>query len=93
MTAVDSTTPPPTAPTSNPFCVPVLCLLHQAGLGIALLSVSILVFDMMGRQIENRVVNSNDFKNITLGQNYECGVYNVVVSQGRNSKTVRLVKE
>lgn len=55
-------------------------------------AVSLLVFDMTGRQIENKVVNANDIKNIALGQNYSSGVYNVVVAQGRNSKTVRLVK-
>ena len=56
-------------------------------------TVSLLVFDMMGRQIENKVVNANDVKNISLGQNYSGGVYNVMVAQGRNSKMVRLVKE
>jgi hypothetical protein len=55
-------------------------------------TVSLLVFDMTGRQIENKVVNANEFKNIALGQNYSSGVYNVVVTQGRNTKTVRLVK-
>ncbi|MBC7494413.1 MAG: leucine-rich repeat domain-containing protein [Flavobacterium sp.] len=56
-------------------------------------TVSLLVYDMTGRQIENKVVNANDFKNISLGQNYSGGVYNVIVAQGRNSKMVRLVKE
>jgi len=55
-------------------------------------TVSLLVFDMTGRQIENKVVQGNDFKSVTLGQNYSSGVYNVVVAQGRNTKTVRLVK-
>ena len=55
-------------------------------------SLSILVFDMMGRQIENKAVNANDIENISLGQNYSTGIYNVIVSQGINTKTVRLVK-
>jgi Secretion system C-terminal sorting domain len=55
-------------------------------------NVSVLVFDMMGRQIENKVVNATDIENISLGQNYSTGVYNVIVSQGMNTKTVRLVK-
>ena len=55
-------------------------------------TVSLLVFDMTGRQIENKVVNPIDVKNISLGQNYSSGVYNVIVAQGRNTKTVRLVK-
>ena len=56
-------------------------------------AVSILVFDMMGRQIENKVVKSNDIENISLGQNYSSGIYNVIVSQGMNTKSVRLVKK
>jgi hypothetical protein len=47
----------------------------------------------MGRQIENKVVKSNDIENISLGQNYSTGVYNVIVSQGMNTKSVRLVKK
>lgn len=56
-------------------------------------TVSLLVFDMTGRQIENKVVRANDVKNISLGQNYSGGVYNVIVAQGRKTKSVRLVKE
>jgi hypothetical protein len=56
-------------------------------------AVSFLVFDMTGRQIENKVVNANEVKNIALGQNYSSGVYSVFVSQGKTTKTVRLVKE
>jgi len=55
-------------------------------------TISVLVFDMTGRQIENKVVKSNEIENISLGQNYATGIYNVVVSQGMNTKTVRLVK-
>jgi Leucine-rich repeat (LRR) protein len=56
-------------------------------------NVSLLVFDMTGRQIENKVVNAAAIENITLGQNYSTGIYNVVVSQGRKTKVVRLMKQ
>jgi hypothetical protein len=55
-------------------------------------NVSILVFDMTGRQIENKELNASAIENITIGQNYSAGIYNVIVSQGKNTKTVRLVK-
>jgi hypothetical protein len=55
-------------------------------------TILVLVFDMTGRQIESKVVKANNIENITLGQNYSTGIYNVIVSQGVNSKTVRLVK-
>jgi len=47
---------------------------------------------MTGRQIENKEVNASDVENITIGQNYSTGIYNIIVSQGINTKTVRLVK-
>jgi hypothetical protein len=56
-------------------------------------AVSILVFDMTGRQIENKEVNASAIENISIGQNYSVGIYNVIVSQGMNTKTVRLVKK
>jgi len=55
-------------------------------------NVSVLVFDTIGRQIENKVVNASAIENTTIGQNYSAGIYNVIVSQGMNTKTVRLVK-
>jgi hypothetical protein len=55
-------------------------------------TVSVLVFDMMGRQIENKVFEATEIENISLGQNYSNGIYNVVVSQGMNTRKVRLVK-
>jgi CRISPR-associated endonuclease Csn1 len=38
-------------------------------------------------------LKANDIENISLGQNYSSGVYNVIVSQGMNNKTVRLIKK
>jgi hypothetical protein len=55
-------------------------------------TISLLVFDMMGRQIENKVVEASDIENLTLGQNYATGIYNVMVTQGANNKTLRLIK-
>jgi hypothetical protein len=56
-------------------------------------AVSVLVFDMMGRQVENKVINATELENVSLGQNYSTGIYNVIVSQGNTTKTVRLVKK
>ncbi len=50
------------------------------------------VYDMMGKQIENREVAASEIENATIGQDYATGIYNVLVSQGVNTKTVRLVK-
>ena len=47
------------------------------------------VYDMQGRLIDNFKSNETSFQ---LGRNYPSGVYNVIVSQGSNVKTVRVVK-
>ena len=56
-------------------------------------TVSVLVFDMLGKQIENKVVKANEIENIALGQYYASGIYNVIFSQGMNSRNVRVVKQ
>lgn len=48
------------------------------------------VFDMTGRLIENRQSNSNS---VLVGRDYASGVYNVIVSQGGKSKTLKVIKK
>ena len=47
------------------------------------------VYDMAGRLIENRQVQSNS---VQVGKNYASGIYNVIVNQGANVKTLRVIK-
>jgi hypothetical protein len=54
--------------------------------------VSIKVYDMIGKLIETREVNAADMPVVSLGERYPSGVYNVVVTQEENVKTLRLVK-
>ena len=56
-------------------------------------TVSVLVYDMLGKQLENRVINANEIENILLGHNYATGIYNVILTQGGNTKTTRLIKK
>jgi hypothetical protein len=55
-------------------------------------NISVLIFDLMGRQVENKVFAATDLEHITIGQNYAAGIYNVIVSQGTKTETIRLVK-
>ncbi len=48
------------------------------------------VYDMQGRLIDNFKSNETSFQ---LGTNYPTGVYNVVVSQGLNVKTLKVIKK
>ncbi len=55
-------------------------------------TVFVSVYDMMGKQIENKAVNTSEIENITIGQDYAAGIYTIIVSQGTNTNIVRLVK-
>jgi hypothetical protein len=54
--------------------------------------VSIKTYDMLGRLIEERSSKVNTLENLTIGTNYPSGVYNVIVSQEDDIRTVRVVK-
>ena len=54
--------------------------------------VGIKIYDMIGKLIEAREVEFMDIKNVSIGENYPSGVYNVIVNQGENVKTLRVIK-
>lgn len=53
---------------------------------------TIQVYDMMGRAIETRTVNADAIESTEVGANYPAGVYQVILTQGANVKTLRVVK-
>jgi len=55
--------------------------------------VNINVYDMLGRQVENREVRSEELDTISLGTNYTSGIYNVMITQGEFTKVVRMIKK
>ncbi|SHF85512.1 Por secretion system C-terminal sorting domain-containing protein, partial [Flavobacterium fontis] len=55
-------------------------------------SITIQVYDMMGRAIETRTVNADAIESTEVGANYPAGVYHVILTQGTNVKTLRVVK-
>jgi hypothetical protein len=52
--------------------------------------IQVRVYDMLGKLVEDRKAQASDI--IELGDNYPSGVYNVIVSQGENTKTLRVIK-
>lgn len=50
------------------------------------------VYDMLGKQIENRDVPLSDVQNLEIGANYPSGVYNVIVTQQGTTQTLRVIK-
>ena len=54
--------------------------------------VSVIVYSMAGRLIEQRVVNTEILYGLQVVDNYPSGAFNVIVKQGENKKTIRVVK-
>ncbi len=50
------------------------------------------VYDMLGKLLDARTIQAIDFISEDFGTNYPAGVYNIVVSQGEEVKTLRLIK-
>jgi hypothetical protein len=50
------------------------------------------VYDMLGKLVENKELNVSDIETLEVGTNYPSGVYNVVVSQGENVQSLRVIK-
>jgi hypothetical protein len=56
-------------------------------------SINVKVYDMVGRLIEQRDVTVSDLETATIGERYPSGIYNVVVNQGEQTQTIRVVKQ
>jgi hypothetical protein len=56
-------------------------------------TINVTVYDMTGRLLEVREMKAQDVTNYRFGEGYPSGVYNVVVSQGEETKIVRVVKQ
>jgi hypothetical protein len=54
--------------------------------------VELKVYDMLGKLIEAKSINTIDYISEDLGSAYPAGVYNVIVTQGENMKSLRMIK-
>ncbi|WP_284652025.1 BNR-repeat neuraminidase N-terminal domain-containing protein [Flavobacterium terrisoli] len=55
-------------------------------------AIDVKVYDMVGRLVEQRKVNVSELETTSIGDRYPSGVYNVIVTQGEEVKTLRVVK-
>lgn len=55
-------------------------------------AIQIRVYDMLGKQVENRNVAATEINGVQFGSAYPSGVYNVIVSQGENTQSIRIIK-
>ena len=51
------------------------------------------VYDMNGKLVEVRKLDTTESKSLNTGNNYTSGIYNVILTQGQNAKTVRVIKK
>jgi len=54
--------------------------------------VGVAIYDMTGKLIEQREVNADEVSGLQVGDRFPSGVYNVIVSQGNEVKTLRVIK-
>ena len=55
-------------------------------------NIQVRVYDMIGKLVEDKMINTSDIQNFEIGNQYPSGVYNVIVSQESNTKTLRVIK-
>ena len=56
-------------------------------------TVEVIVYDMIGKLIEVRNSGVAELGTMEIGDRYATGVYNVIVTQGTETRTVRMVKK
>ena len=54
--------------------------------------VGVAIYDMTGKLIEQREVNADEVSGLQIGDRFPTGVYNVIVTQGAEVKTLRVIK-
>ena len=55
-------------------------------------NIQVRVYDMIGKLVEDKMINTSDIQNFEIGTQYPSGDYNVIVSQESNTKTLRVIK-
>lgn len=56
-------------------------------------AVQVSVYDMLGKEIEQRKIIGTEINDLKIGASYSPGLYNIRVSQGDRTQTIRMVKQ
>ena len=51
------------------------------------------VYDITGKIIEKNIYDLDTLSNLNIGDKYQSGIYNIIITQDENTKTVKLIKE
>lgn len=55
--------------------------------------INVQVYDMLGRQLENNTYGISEIELKSFGSEYPAGVYNLIIKQNNDVKSVRLIKQ
>ena len=55
-------------------------------------NVGVVIYDMLGKLVDQREVRPSDVAELHVGDSYPSGIYNVIITQGAEVKTLRVVK-
>lgn len=56
-------------------------------------AVEVKVFDMLGRMIESHQTDAKSIGNLEIGNGYQSGIYNILVTQDGNVNSIRVIKQ
>ncbi len=54
--------------------------------------INLSIYDMLGKRLEGKTIPAAEVNSIQLGDNYPSGIYNLVLSQGQYTQTLRVIK-
>ena len=54
--------------------------------------ISVVIYDMAGRLLETRDIQADDLSTQKIGERYPAGIYNAIVTQGDETRVIRVVK-
>ncbi|RZJ70467.1 PQQ-dependent sugar dehydrogenase [Flavobacterium sp.] len=55
-------------------------------------NVNVKIYDMVGKLVEDKQISAAAIENALFGQQFPSGVYNVIVTQGENVSTLKMIK-
>lgn len=56
-------------------------------------AVQVEVYDILGKRIEELMLAANEIKELEIGQSYPSGFYNLKVSQGDKTQSIKMIKQ
>lgn len=72
----------------NPFADNFMFDVQTADLA----TIQVRIYDMLGKEVENRSVEAAEINSMSFGDRYPSGVYNIVLSQGAQVQSLRIIK-